>query len=393
MTETAQRCPIGHINLQIEPLLEHDPFAAMDEWREQPPFWCEDHGGFWAVTRYEDCRQILQDAETFASGDAATVPAYQLAEPLIPSFIGPPDVQKFRALVLPRLTPRRVAALEPQMREISRSLIAELKSRGSCDIIEDFGRQYPIRVFVGIFGLPAERQEEFRAHAETFLHDVEHAAEAWSRIRDILREQLEEKRKRPTDDILGAIASGEIDGAPIDMDAAINLASTVFVGGLDTLPSNIGWSFRYLAQNPAARKRIIEEPEVIPRAVEEFLRMWTVTAKDNRYATKDVTFNGVHIRKGDRVQVLIGLANHDGSEFENPLTIDFDRVMNRHIAFAVGPHRCLGSHLARHELMIALEEWHAAIPDYRIPPGKDLKYHGGSVFAIDTLTLEWEVAQ
>ncbi len=384
------RSPVRSIDLQNDAIQNHDPFVALDEWRESSPFWCEDLGGFWVVTRYEDVRDMFQDAATFASGVEATVPAMTLVDPLLPSFAEPPYVQKLRAIVLPHMTPKRVDALEPKMRSVCSELIGAFRDKGRCDVIRDFARQYPIRVFCDLFGLPPEHQEEFRNHAETFLHDWERSAEAWSSIRAIVREQLEKKRRSPADDLLSAIANGQIDGELITMDVAINLASTVFVGGLDTLPSNIGWSFRYLAQHPNARLRIIEEPSIVPRVVEEFLRLWTVTAKDARIATRDVEFRGVKMRAGDRIQVLIGLANHDSAEFDDPLTANFDREVNRHIAFAAGPHRCLGSHLARHELEVALKEWHAVIPDYHIPPEAKIVYDGGGVFAIDYLPLEWD---
>jgi cytochrome P450 len=383
------RTPVGEIDLQVERLLNHDPFEALDAWRERAPFWCEDYGGFWVVARFEDVRDVLQDATTFASGAEAFVPARELSDPLIPSFINPPEVQKYRAIVLPHMTPKKVEAREPKMRRICAELIGGFKDRGHCDVIRDFARQYPIRVFSDLFGLPPERQEEFRDHAETFLHDIEHSAQAWSAIRAIVREQLEEKRLSPRDDLLSAIANGRVDGQLINLDSAINLASTVFVGGLDTLPSNIGWSFRYLANHPEARQRIINEPAVVPRVVEEFLRLWTVTAIDGRILSKDAEFKGVRMQAGDRVVVLIGAANHDSAEFDDPLTANFDRKVNRHIAFAAGPHRCLGSHLARHELEVALEEWHARIPDYQIDPDAKLVYDGGGVFAIDYLPLQW----
>ncbi len=385
------RSPVGQIDLQVDRILDHDPFEALDAWRESAPFWCEDYDGFWVVSRFEDVRDVLQDASTFASGAASFVPARSLSDPLIPSFFNPPAVQKYRSIVLPHMTPKKVDALEPRMRSVCGELIGGFKDSGRCDVIRDFARQYPIRVFSNLFGLPLERQEEFREHAEIFLHDIEHSAQAWSAIRAIVREQLEAKRLSPQDDLLSAIANGQIDGELIDMDAAINLASTVFVGGLDTLPSNIGWSFRYLADHPEARRRIIEEPAVVPRIVEEFLRLWTVTAVDGRIVAHDVDFKGVHMHAGDRIVVLIGVANHDSTEFSDPLTANFDRKVNRHIAFAAGPHRCLGSHLARHELEVALEEWHARIPEYRIAPDAKLVYDGGGVFAIDYLPLEWEV--
>jgi len=124
--------------------------------------------------------------------------------------------------------------------------------------------------------------------------------------------------------------------------------------------------------------------------VEEFLRLYTVTAREARRAARDVDFRGVQMRAGDRIAVMTGMANRDSSEFEDPLVANFDRPRNRHIAFAVGPHRCLGSHLARHELEVALEEWHAAIPDYRVVPGEQILYSGGN-FTIEHLPLEWDV--
>ena len=150
------------------------------------------------------------------------------------------------------MTPKKVDPLEPKMRRVCRQFIAEFKDQGRCEAITDFSQQYPIRMFVEFFGLPVDRQEEFRSHSETFLHDYQHQAEAWSSIRAIVREQLEAKRVSPQDDLMSAIVNSEIDGQPIELDVAVNLASTVFLGGLDTLASNIGWTLRHLAEPPRA---------------------------------------------------------------------------------------------------------------------------------------------
>jgi len=381
--------PVSEFHLHMDRMTARDPFVAMAPFGGLPPFWCDDHGGFWVVTRYEDVRELLQDAHTFSSIDTM-VPRITLGDPLLPSFTDPPDTQKLRSVVLPHMTPRKVDPLEPKMRRVCREFIAGFKDQGRCEAIRDFSQQYPIRMFVDFFGLPVDRQEEFRNHSETFLHDYQRQGEAWSSIRAIVREQLEAKLVSPQDDLMSAIVNGEIDGEPIELDAAVNLASTVFLGGLDTLASNIGWTLRHLAEHPQLRHRIVEEPSVVPAAVEEFLRLYTVTARDTRRAARDVEFHGVQMRAGDRISVMIGLANRDSSQFEDPLVADFDRKNNRHIAFAVGPHRCLGSHLARHELEVALEEWHAAIPDYRVVPGEQILYSGGN-FTIEYLPLEWDV--
>jgi cytochrome P450 len=248
---------------------------------------------------------------------------------------------------------------------------------------------YPIRIFVEFFGLPPERREEFRHHAHTWLHSTAGKADAWANIRAIVKEQLEIKRATPQADLLSAIANGRVDGELVDLDSATNLASTVFLGGLDTLPSNIAWSLRHLARNPELRQQIVERPEIIPSAVEEFLRMFSV-ANPQRRAIRDVEVGGSLIRANDRVFTLVSSADRDSAEFGDADTVRFDRPTNRHVAFGAGPHRCLGSHLARHELSVALYEWHRLIPDYRIDESRELSYYGG-VFGMATLPLMWDV--
>ncbi len=189
--------------------------------------------------------------------------------------------------------------------------------------------------------------------------------------------------------MLSGIAHGQIDGKIVDIDVAINLASTVFLGGLDTLPSNIGWTLRFLADNPGHRRRIVEDPDCIPVAVEEFFRRFPSVTKNQTRATRDVEFHGAQIQRGDLVTTMLFLANCDSDVFDDPLTLDFDRTVNRQIAFSAGSHRCLGSHLARHELAVGLQEWHAAIPDYRVAEREKITYTGG-VAGMHYLRLEWD---
>jgi len=146
-----------------------------------------------------------------------------------------------------------------------------------------------------------------------------------------------------------------------------------------------------LATHEDGRRRVREQPETVPAMVEEFLRLYPVVAKERRRLSRDVDFHGVHMKAGDRVVALLSLANRDEVEFPNARTADFDRTVNRHITFGVGPHRCLGSHLARSELTIALQEWHRRIPDYRISDPSKIRFHGG-IIAMSTLPLEWATA-
>ena len=321
----------------------------------------------------------------------ASVPRRQLDYPLMPSEFDPPYQTKLRSVILPLMTAAKMDLLEPRMHDVCRQLIAGFKDQGHCDMVADFARRYPIAIFGDLFGLPAERREEFRILAETFLHDQEAQSAAWNSIREIIREELEDRRKAPRDDMLSGVVHGQIDGEPIEPDVAINLASTVFLGGLDTLPSNIGWAFRYLANHPEQRHQLVANPSLASGAAEEFLRLFPSVPKTARAVKHDARFHGVDLKAGDRVVGLVSVAHLDADQFEDPEAINFERKSNRQMAFAVGSHRCLGSHLARHELEIALQEWHAAIPDYRVPAGTKFTYHGGGVFAMEHLPLEWVV--
>ena len=383
---TIERCPRQEFDLLNRPEVDFDPFDVYLQFRDLDPFWTDDEGGAWVVTKYDQVRQVLQDYRTFTHSEG------RMPLDLMPSEFDPPYQTKLRSIVLPLMTADKIAPLGPKMHEVCRDLIAKFRDQGRCDAANDFARRYPILIFGRLFGLPEDRLQDFRQLAETFLHHDDQRAEAWNAIRAIINDELEQRRRSPQDDMLNGIAQGRIDGKLIDLDVANNLASTVFLGGLDTLPSNIGWTLRYLADNDKQRRRIIEDPSCIPGAVEEFFRRFPSVAKSAVVrATRDVEFHGAQIKQGDLVETVLVNANCDSEVFPDPLTLDFDRQSNRHISFSAGSHRCLGSHLARHELAVGLQEWHAAIPDYRIAEGEKPRFSGGGVFAVNYLPLEWDV--
>jgi cytochrome P450 len=366
-----------------------DPFKALEELGARPLFWADlpqDVDGYWVATRFEDVKEILQDAITFSSVDTR-VPYQQLAEPLMPSEVDPPDTQKLRNMLMPHMTAAKIGQLERKMHVICREIIEGFLPDGHCDLVNQFARIFPITIFTEWFGLPADQAQEYRKAAKRFLHDFSERESAWWTIQSIIREQVIEKRRDPKDDLLSAIAIGEIDGELISLQTAINVASTVFVGGFDTLPSNIGWSLRFLAQHPEYRQQLIDQPKLMHGAAEEFLRLYSV-ANPFRRVTRDMDFRGANLVAGDRILVSIAAANRDAEKFGEKIA--FDRTVNPHIAFATGPHRCLGSHLARHELRIALETWLELIPHYRISETAKVTY-SGQVLGIESLPVEWDV--
>lgn len=367
----------------------HDPFATISEIGCQPPYWVEDADdvdGYWVISRYEDVRDALQDTATFSSTNFF-IPHMEIKQPLLPGESDPPYTQKLRSVVMPLLTIKQVQSWQARMQEVCDELIGSFASAGRCEVVEQFARVYPITIFLEIYGLPVARREEFREHATTFLHGSLERPAAWDAILQIVEAEIIAKRENPTGDLLSAIASAQIDGAPIALTTAVSLAATVFLGGLDTLPSNIVWGLRFLAQNQDYRRQLVESPELIPGAVEEFFRLYSV-ANSQRRVARDIDFRGANMRAGDRVYVSIASANRDTSVFGD--TVDFTRKVNPHLAFATGPHRCLGSHLARHELKTFLETWHRMIPEYSIEEGAQFRY-SGSVFALGSLPLVWDV--
>lgn len=389
------RCPyVDDFDGQLEVTVPSDPYDVVRQYRERDPFWAdndpnEPEGG-WVVTKFDQIVEIQKDYRTFTH--VTREPAF-MANPLMPSFFDPPLQTKLRAIILPLMSAERISTLEPRMHEVCRTLIASFKDRGRCEAIAEFSQQYPIRIFGDLYGLPEARRQEFRQLAETFLHHVDQRATAWMAIQAIMRDELEQRRLHPQDDMLNGIAHGTIDGELVTIDVAVNLASTVFVGGLDTLPSNIGWTLRYLADRDDQRRLLVEHPDLIAGAVEEFFRMFPSVVRNNVcYATRDVDFHGANIKEGDRVHTWIALANVDSSLFDDPLAVDFRRENNKHMAFSVGSHRCLGSHLARHELGVALTEWLAAIPEFHVAEQADVQYSGGAIYSLKRLPLTWDPA-
>lgn len=372
---------LGHVS--------RDPFAALDELGSHSPFWIEDPNdvdGYWVATRFEDVRDILQDAETFSSVDAQ-IPFVQMAEPLLPTEADPPYVQKLRTAVMPALTVKRVQTLTERMHQVSTELIEGFLKNGHCDFVRDFAQVYPITIFIEFFGMGTERREEFRHQAQMFQNFADKRADAWSKIRAIVEEQILLKRDNPAEDLLSVVAQAKLDGELLPINVAVSLASAVFVGGLDTVASNLSWDMRFLAMHPDYRQQVLDNPGIIPAAVEEFLRMYSV-ANPMRRVTKDIEFRGANMLAGDRIQLSVAGANRDLGVFGDK--VDFNRQVNPHLAFATGPHRCLGSHLARLEIAIALENWHKLIPHYRVRSGAEFAYHG-PIFAMEGLELEWGV--
>jgi cytochrome P450 len=298
--------------------------------------------------------------------------------PLIPLNIDPPEHVGYRKLLDPLFAPRRIDALEADIAERVNHFIDAFIDRGSCNFTAELAELFPSSVFLGMMGLPWEELETLVSMRDGLLRPGDHTMapeersaiqrETATRVYAYFDAILEARAADPREDILSHFVSLEANEGRLTRDEVLSICFVLLTAGLDTVTDSLTCFFAFLAQNPEHRRRIVEDPNVIPGAVEELLRWETPVPSVVRWVREDTNLGGETIGAGNHVMANLGAANLDPAQFEAPMEVRFDREANRHLAFGGGVHRCLGSHLARRELRIALQEWHRRIPDYTLAP-------------------------
>ncbi|MGO8850533.1 cytochrome P450 [Mycobacterium sp.] len=332
------------------------------------------------LSRLADIEMALKQTELFSSNmDAVDLGNVR---PLIPLQIDPPEHAKYRRILDPLFTPREMARREPRVAELVNEMIDRFADQGECDFHAEFAVPLPCTVFLQLLGLPLEDLDQFLVWKDGVIrpegggYDGRHEASAGvaQQIYDYFERATDDHIARPRDDVLSALIAAEIAGQPLSREEILDICFLFLIAGLDTVTDSLDCFFVYLARHPERRHQLVDEPDVLPSAIEELLRWETPVPGVVRIAMQDVEIGGCPVSKGERVSPLLGAANTDPAEFPDPHVVDFHRNPNRHRAFGGGPHRCLGSHLARMELRVALREFHRRIRDYEIPPGTELKY-------------------
>src|SRR5580704_11250403 len=335
----------------------------------------------------------LRNAEVYSSGMEGA--PLGVERPLIPLQIDPPDHRKYRRLLDPLFAPKQMATLEPQISAQVNELIDGFEDRGSCDFTNEFAIPLPSTIFLRLFGLPLSELPQLLAFNERTQRPegttaAEHLEARRANAQDVYRyfEAVVDERRReePGDDLLSTLLTTEIEGERLSDDDVVDISFLMILAGLDTITDTLTCSFKFLAEHPDHRQQILDDPAVIPSAVEELLRWETPVMSIIRVAQADAEIEGCPVHKGDFVLACLGSANTDENEFENANEVEFTRNPNRHIAFGGGIHRCLGSHLARQELRVALREWHRRIPQYELPVGFTPEYSDG-LRSVRNLTL------
>jgi cytochrome P450 len=391
--------PIVHFEYAPPPIAGQSFVDQLDVLRrEHPVFRSDEAQGYWVFTRNGIITEALQQPEIFSS--RATVPT--IPEPpyqWIPLMIDPPDHTKWRKLLGGWFSPGRIATLETSVRHRCTELVDAITTRGSCDFVADFASQFPTTIFLQILGLPVDQLGKFMEWEDRILHfdsstdpDYVDMTAAMDEVRTHFADLISIRRDDPEsrgDDIVSAATDWKIDGQPISDDELLSCMLLLFMAGLDTVAAQLSFVFRHLATVPHDRVRLLKDPSLIPAAIEELLRAYPIV-RLGRKVTQDIDFHGCPLRSGDMVAMPLAFATRDEDVYEDATEVRFDREPFRNFAFGAGPHRCLGSHLARRELIVAVEEWHKRIPEYCVAPHAEVVEHSGNgVYGLDHLPLRW----
>jgi cytochrome P450 len=352
-----------------DPVFAQDPYEFYASVRERPVFWSPLYGGFWVVTDYESVRRVATEDATFLSGyvspghGGVSIPTLSPV-PSLPIEVDSPDAERFRQVLLRDMAPRAVERREPAVRKMAVAAIDSFIEVGTSDLMRDLAIPVPARMIMHWLGLDDERWAEFVAAVHSMLHsagDVEKVMPAVIQIDAWIAEAMSERTANGyREDLISKLMES------LTADEAARYTFTLIVAGLDTTSAAIGNALVQIAQRPDLRGRLRAEPGALRPAIEELLRFESPLQMLARTASRDVSLGGARIAKGDRLLISWAGANRDPGVFPHPDTLDPDRLANRHMAFGVGLHRCLGSNIARSTVRIVLEEVLRRLPDYQL---------------------------
>lgn len=365
-----------------------DPYPIWQELRGGCPVaHTERWGGSVLPTTHAGVTGVAHDVERFSSIEVAVAPVpatYDDQGNRIRSIIAsdPPDHTPERRLMLPFFAPKAVERFREPTRELCRQLLRGFVERGEVDAAEEYAKQIPPRVIAEILGIDPERGNDFaewvQGVLELGLQNPEIREKYRVIIEDFFLKEIQRRREEPGDDLISFLLNAELHGEPVPMHVVRGNISLMLIAGIDTTWSSIGSALWHLAHHPDDRRRLVESPELIPTAVEEFLRAYSPVTMA-RIATADTTIGDREVKAGERVLLSFPAANRDPAVFDRPEEVLIDREINRHVAFGAGIHRCLGSNLARMEMQVAIEEFLAMIPEFELADPDAVTWAGGQV--------------
>jgi len=385
-------------------LLKNPHDRVADLLKNAPPiFWTPRHGGRWVLLSHEANFDAARDVETFSSEimpqadiqqALALMPAGspRIPQPF-PINLDPPTHGKYRMPLQGVFSPKNIDKMKADIRALAATLIEQVVAQGHCEFMNSIAEPLPVIVFLKMFGMSDARLVEYRTLLKKLMSSLDSdAGEALPylfQIVDSVREVILQRRDNPQKDLISLLWSTEIDGKPMTLDCMENYGVLLFIAGLDTVMNAMGLGVCHLAQDQELQSRLRKNPQRIPDAVEELLRRYSFVIPRRR-VNRDTVFRGVEMKKNDMALLLLPAADLDSAAYADAEQVDINREKKSHIVFNAGPHRCLGSHLARAEIQILYEELLARLPTFRLNPNQRPVYHGGHVMGLDTLHLVWD---
>jgi cytochrome P450 len=380
----------------LDPEWAADPYPIQDDLRARCPVaHTERFGGGWLPTRYKDVAAIAYDTERFTSRSIvmSNFRPPREVEPVgvtPPISSDPPFHRDARKLLLPAFTKSAVRRLEPATRAFCHALIDSFEGRDVVDAAHEYAQHIPIRVIADMLGFPPEDGPKFREFVENTLEGVnlppDERIARMDTLFDYLLDQIRDHVDDPREDLTTYLIDAELYGRKLDPSHVSGTMALLLIAGIDTTWSAIGASLWHLAKTPADRKRLVAEPSLLPTAMEEFLRFYAPVTMA-RLVREDTRFGGVDMKAEDWVLLSFPAANRDPVQFDRAGEVVIDREVNRHAAFGLGIHRCVGSHLARMELQVALEVWLERIPSFTLDDPSAVTWAAGQVRGPRTLPV------
>ncbi|WP_016747040.1 cytochrome P450 [Rhizorhabdus wittichii] len=374
------------------PGVAEDPHLAWKRLHDGPDIiYTPYYGGHWIVTRADDMFAVMQDYETFSNWEF-TVPKRGPGNPvLMPNQLDPPRHGPIRSVVLRPMSPKAVEPIEPVIRKIMADRIASIVPKGGCEFVGEFGGDIPPELFFEHARIPKDKLPEMKRFADAVARSDNEEDRRAARIggANYMMAILDERRQveELDDDVFSVIVRAEREGR-ITREESTSIALNVFFGGLETVSSALAFIVLFLARHPEHRRQLIEDASLTQDATEEFLRRFGILNLA-RIATRSTTFKGLTIEQGEQVLLPLHLAGLDERKFPNPLEVDFHRKRAGHFNFGTGPHRCLGSNLARPEIRIFIEEWLRQIPDFSVDPDDKPVGASGVAMTMTRVPLVW----
>jgi cytochrome P450 len=337
--------------------------------------------GAYYLTRRDDVLAALCQPNLFSAHLALQPPGSPV--PVLPSAFDPPEHTRYRKILQPHFGPQALSRFRPLMTRHAVEMIADLAGRGECEVMAEFGRLYPYQVFMDLYGLPLEDRDSVIAWKDAAVEGKPEGYELLGYFTDV----IEQRGESPGSDMLSQVMTGPGDLTDLEL---LGMSHLMVLSGLDTVAAAIGFSLFELARRPQLRRDLRDEPEQTRVFVEEIVRLEPAAPMAARVTTDFVNVGGMTLPPGSPVRLCTAAINRDGSDATSTDDVVMDGKMHRHWGFGGGPHRCIGSHLARIELTIVVNEWLKQIPDFELPPGytPEVKFPS-TYFALKSLPLRW----